>query len=245
MRNVHRGRAQFLVDVVAYRAMRLFPNLAGDKTHAMTADGDIRIHYRRNRGDLASIREVFKDEVYRLPEGMAPKTILDMGANIGIASLWFHWAYRPTKIVAFEPSATSWAIARQNFAANRIPGEVVEAAVAPQDGFASFIDTTESNLSRLGTGAATVPTLSPASAIRRMGEPIDLLKIDIEGGEGPLLTDLDPSWLLEFPLILAELHDSNIRPPQMVDIICDLGFDHYSSGDRRPEGKRARLFVRR
>jgi tRNA1(Val) A37 N6-methylase TrmN6 len=59
--------------------------------------------YRWNRGDLASIREVFVLEGYRLPVGFVPRTVLDLGANIGLTSIWLANNFPLEHLIAVEP----------------------------------------------------------------------------------------------------------------------------------------------
>ena len=58
---------QYIVDIVAYRAIRLFPRVAnGSHERNLNLRGGGSISYRRNRGDIQGIREVFLDEILPL-----------------------------------------------------------------------------------------------------------------------------------------------------------------------------------
>jgi|SRR5579875_465611 len=81
-RSVTANRSAYFYDIAAFRALKVLPRLTSYAPKTMSIGG-VSITYRRNRGDLQSIREVFIDEAYRLPTGFAPRTILDLGANIG------------------------------------------------------------------------------------------------------------------------------------------------------------------
>src|SRR3954466_1211485 len=43
----------------------------------------------RNISDVIVFREIFDDEAYKVQLAVAPKTILDLGANVGFASIYF------------------------------------------------------------------------------------------------------------------------------------------------------------
>jgi FkbM family methyltransferase len=240
------GKRNAYADILAYRLLGVFPGLPSrDQVRKLTVESGPTITYRRNRGDIAGIREIFMDEVYTLPDGIRPETVLDLGTNIGLASLWLSWKYQPRAFLGVELLSGNAHIARLNFEANGIDGAVLTAAVSPRPGSVHFVETTESNLSHIGEGELSVPAVTPDQLLEKMGGSVDLVKMDIEGGEGPILTDTDPSWLRKCAVIVAELHESTIPPNQMVEIICNQGFVHRSTADRVAEGKRARLFVRR
>src|SRR5438045_1000286 len=50
--------------------------------------GGASIKYRLNRGDMQSLREVWLEEAYALPSDGVRKVLVDLGANIGLSSLW-------------------------------------------------------------------------------------------------------------------------------------------------------------
>ncbi len=64
---------------------------------------------RLNGGsDLATLTEVLLDESYRLPFDLQPTTIVDAGANIGLASAYFARRFPEARIVALEPDRTNY-----------------------------------------------------------------------------------------------------------------------------------------
>jgi len=62
-----------------------------------------KILLRSNTSDVNVFAEMFlfRDYNYNLP--ISPKTIIDAGANVGYASLWFHHKYPSAHIIAIEP----------------------------------------------------------------------------------------------------------------------------------------------
>src|SRR5438105_3774582 len=67
------------------------PNI--NRTRRIRVPGGIEIVYRLNRGDIQSIREVWLDEAYKLPINQRLKFMVDLGANIGLTSLWLAKRY--------------------------------------------------------------------------------------------------------------------------------------------------------
>mgnify|MGYP000190292848 CR=1 FL=1 len=187
------------------------------------------IHYRLNSGDLWSLREVFLFDAYRLPfDSDNIETIVDLGANIGLTSTWLNIQCRPKEIIAVEPSSANCKVTKRNFDQNHVPAIILEAAVGNSDGQVLF---NESELSNAGSvsefGNKSVLSVSMPTILSRLsnGGVIDLLKMDIEGGEQDLLTG-DVSWLSSVRNIIAEFHPNVVDYDSLRKIIIDAGFTY-------------------
>ena len=166
---------------------------------------------RRNGYDWAVMQEIFVDQVYRV-DLTNVKHILDLGGNIGLAALSFAWNFPDAQICTVEPMPENLAILRRNVELNRAPVQIVAAAVGTENGQARF---SVSEDPRRHSASVAVPTtdrlvdvnvLSVPSLMKLMDwEDIDLLKIDIEGGEKDLLSG-QPSWLKNVRCIIGEGH---------------------------------------
>jgi FkbM family methyltransferase len=219
--------ARFAADVFLSRLARRMPVPGQHRDRMIRVRGGVKLHYRLNRGDMQSIREVWIDECYRLPFDLTPVRLIDLGANIGLASVWFARRYGCGSIVAIEPSPENARLTRLNLEDNQIAAEVIEAAVGAHDGSAQFEDAGDSNLGRLNAsgGGRQVTVISMETVFKRFpqGASIDLVKMDIEGGEGPLLAD-NLGWLGRVRSIVAEFHPTVIDYPAVVKTIQDQGF---------------------
>jgi FkbM family methyltransferase len=230
--------ARFASDVILSRLMQRVPLPNRDRDRMIRVRGGLQLHYRLNRGDIQSIREVWIDECYRLPFDLKPSRLIDLGANIGLTSLWFAHRYGCETVIAVEPSPENARLTRLNLERNKIVAEVIEAAVGPRDGTAMFQDAGESNLGRLDAtrGGRAVTMVSMETLLQRLppGTEIDLIKMDIEGGEGPLLQDDDLKWLSRVRSIIAEFHPTVIDCPAVIKSVERQGFRHFpahSHGD--------------
>jgi FkbM family methyltransferase len=119
------------------------------------------------------------------------ETIVDTGANVGYACLWLLSECPQARITAFEPVpahvAQIEAHLRLNGLRDRV--ELVPAAASVKDGTAHFEDKgPESGPAEDGSAERIVVSLVDWYARLPEG-PIDLVKMDIEGGECDLLDD--------------------------------------------------------
>ena len=114
-----------------------------------------------------------------------------------------------------EPSPANAQLVRLNLERNNVNGQVVEAAVGARDGTAHFQDGLDSNLGHLASdGGREVPVVSMETLLGRLpsGAQVDLVKMDIEGGEGPLLRE-NLGWLGRVRSLIAEFHPEVIDYP--------------------------------
>lgn len=158
--------------------------------------------------DAHAFWQVFIEGEYDLPVPFAPAVIIDAGAHIGCAALYFAHRFPDAHIVAIEPAPANAVLLRANVAAlPRIsvlqgalwsgPGELCIAN--PQALSWSF------RVTQPSVGAATVPTVTVPSLLERFGA-IDILKLDIEGAEGELFRG-DTGWLAHTRMVILELHE--------------------------------------
>jgi len=204
---------------------------------------DTHLSYRQNKGDIYSIHEIWFEESYRLPVELQPQVVVDLGANIGMTSLWLAKFYGCKRIIAVEPSAGNAGVARENFARNGIDAVVHEAAAGARDGAAKFYEVASSTNGRLVFDddretdipagvlqAVPVRVMSMASILASLPPemPIDLVKVDIEGGEQALLIG-EVGWLARVRALLIEFHPSLIEYDRLVGVIERAGLRRVHS----------------
>lgn len=198
-----------------------------------TLDG-VTICYRLNRGDLQSIREVWFEGAYRLPFPDPSGVLLDLGANIGLTSLWMAKRYPFTRIIAVEPEPGNAALVRRNFDLNGIKGEVLEAAVGATDGAAKFQVHRNSNQGKLSESGVPVAMVSVNSILEKFSLPqLDLVKIDIEGGEQELFRG-PTAWLDRTTAIIIEFHPTSVDYPLLTKLLENRGFDYIRANAAFP-----------
>src|SRR5436309_1970425 len=112
---------------------RHFPRITGSDTALVRAGGQ-NIHVRAGESEVAAVREIFGTRQYDIDAVIEPlkrridgrydaicksgKTpvIVDAGANIGAASLWFARRFPDCAVVSVEPEPGNFSVLRKNAA---------------------------------------------------------------------------------------------------------------------------------
>ena len=195
-----------------------------------TGDGKTRkIHFRAKTTDEPVLRQILVQQQYNLGRlrranelrgflerqkatGKAP-LIVDAGANIGAAAIFFASVIPDAMVVAIEPDAENFRLLDMNVAGLRV--EAVRAAVSASTGAARLIDPGEGHwgyrTENLPDGVAAdgaVPRVTINDIYRRHAADCFpfLVKIDIEGGEADLFSGAT-EWVARTPVVIVELHD--------------------------------------
>src|SRR3984893_7600762 len=165
-----------LLDLISAKRM--------NKERSVSLRGGITLTYRLNKGDIWSLREIWLFDCYKFPADIHPQRILDLGANIGLTSVWLASRYRAKKLVAVEPLTSNEALARRNLNQNHLDAVVVPAAVGCQGGSVTFMEHPESTFGKANyaeSGATRLISMSTLLETYWDEGRIDLLKLDIQG----------------------------------------------------------------
>lgn len=175
--------------------------------------GEVHLVLRANAGADNFIHgEVFEHQYYALGLEAAPNTILDLGANIGLAAIYMARVFPGACIACVEPVPRNFKLLTRNLRLNGLDANLFEAAVDVVDGQAVMeLDTYDSN-HRVSTKQAdgerfvTCPAISIPTLMRRLEwQRIGLLKVDIEGHEKTLFAG-DCDWLALVDAVCIECH---------------------------------------
>lgn len=118
--------------------------------------------------------------------------IIDCGANVGVSVLYWKSIYPDSRIIAFEPDPTAFAALATN--CSRFSDIAIhEAAVWSSDGSMQFaaVGSDGGHLSNLSEKRPEIKQLEVKTLRLKnfLSEPIEMLKIDIEGAELEVLKD--------------------------------------------------------
>lgn len=188
------------------------------------------LNIRIGTSDVPTFHKIFIYEEYDLPVFIKdPHLIIDGGANVGYASLFFSKKFPEARIISIEPERSNYDLLVHHTKdyANITP---VRAALWKErshlciqnptgDKWAFRVGETDNKCNN-SIEAITVPDLlSMANA-----DYIDILKLDIEGAEKELFEG-EPQWLYNVKSIIIELHDY-FRPG------CKESFYRATAGHR-------------
>lgn len=148
------------------------------------------------------------DEEYAAPI-TNPVRIVDLGAHVGIASVWFLLKHPEARVEAFEPSPELFPILEKNLAQFGQRAKAYQMAAAGHDGKMTLYLADENTTTKTSTACRHVGNsveVECKSLDAIVGdEPVDILKMDIEGSEYELIKNA--AHLSKIRYILGELHD--------------------------------------
>jgi FkbM family methyltransferase len=197
-----------------------------------------KIRVRANDSDLVMFEQVFVNRDYGFDLSFEPSTIIDAGANAGYASLFFHRKYPKARLIAIEPDSENWETLRVN--TGEIPQiQAVKGGLwsSQQPLAVTDADAPKCMISLKPAGKSgpdTIEGYGVEDIMKMLGvEVIDLLKIDIEGGELELFSENCLPWITKVRVFMVELHD-RLRPgcaAAFYSAIRDLRFTQHQEGD--------------
>ncbi len=148
-------------------------------------------------------REIFNHQIYYFETDEPKPIIIDGGAHVGLATLYFKWLYPQSQIIAFEPNPQLFQLLEKNVGQNDLQDvTLVNKALGKHEDQAKFyID--ETNWQWYSTGSMykgawtgeqktkeiTVLTTRLDSYLKDLPR-VDLLKLDIEGKEMQVILSL-------------------------------------------------------
>ncbi|HXQ69589.1 MAG TPA: FkbM family methyltransferase [Pyrinomonadaceae bacterium] len=197
----------------------------------------------RERGsDTLTFTEVIQQEVYKevVTAVRDCHTVIDLGANIGLASRYFADHFPNCKILAVEPNPSTYEILLLNvdrLVANgrcrtlraavwgsekTLTGEAVD----DPDHFSAFAV----HETVAASGEESIAGWPMSKLIADSGfERVDLLKVDIEGAEVELFKG-NVDWLQQVRTIAIEFHDNSREECGFDDLMKEYGFRVVDSG---------------
>jgi FkbM family methyltransferase len=141
-------------------------------------------------------REIFVRQNYRFDSETPAPVIYDCGANLGMATLFFKFAYPNSRIKCFEPDPKTFALLQKNISDNQLQSvEPFNVALWNEDGAVDFfVDSADPGSLLMSTSPSRMHSQAIQVPARRLSEFIDgeieFLKLDVEGAELRVLQEL-------------------------------------------------------
>lgn len=202
------------------------------------------IFLRQNTSDQSTFKQIFDAKEYEIKYLFIPKTIIDAGANVGLAAVYYAQRYPKAKIYSIEPEASNITVLKKNVksykqvvclpnALHHTAGEILE-IVDKGTGNWGFVTKAASDVTDVKTIVSSVKTVSIQSIVEMHNIPIiDILKIDIEGAEMALFERNYENWLPKTRCLIIELHNRFYPGCQerVFNVMSKFDFTHFKNGE--------------
>lgn len=170
---------------------------------------------RGRTSDVTVFYEIFALRIYKIPKTEIT-SIIDLGANVGYASIYFAHFCPNAHIIAVEPEHSNYQTLVEN-TQNLTNISCVHAAIWPQEteltlqnpsapNWSFHYKETENMLNGPVIKTQTIPGLMKKFELSR----VNLLKIDIEGAEKNLFAS-DTGWLGYVDCLQIEIHSDEAK----------------------------------
>lgn len=178
-----------------------------------------------------SRKEIFDEEAYKFSSSIESPLVIDAGANIGLSVLYFKKLYPTARIIAFEPDPDLFLTLSKNIKSYGLENvDAVQAACWTTDGQLTFqkegghsgsLVNLWDNKNQIGVRAVDFSTY--------LKQPVELLKMDIEGAETDVLFHIAP-YLKNVKNIVFEYHSNVALEQKLGEILLLLkqaGFRYH------------------
>jgi len=187
----------------------------------------MNLYYKDKLEFEAVYKEIFEDQTYEVQINNAKPLIVDAGAHIGLATMYFHLKYPQAKFICVEPDPENVVLLKKNLEANQVTQvEVVEAVLAAVGGEAEFWkDETWSVFSSVKQGgwlgerkgkSMKVKAIELKDVVRGK---TDVLKMDIEGAEMEVLENGEQFLPLIDKILLEYHHQSETERGKLESLL--------------------------
>jgi FkbM family methyltransferase len=173
------------------------------------------ITLRGATSDVRTFHQIFTDEEYNLKLDFYPQNIIDAGANIGLAAVYFANKYPQSKIVSIEPEAANYNLLATNvkhyagvYPLNKALSNIQETLQVVDIGLGNWGFTTTKTQSNESSVSNSIETITIPQLMKQYNFAyLDIVKIDIEGYEKELFESNFEEWLPKTRCLIIELHD--------------------------------------
>lgn len=196
--------------------------------------------FRARKEDWVAIREVLVADEYSCIDGLfspdyAPR-VLDLGANIGSFALRVFLRFPMAQVVSVEAASDTFQILEANkLANNSLHWQVLNNGVWRDDGPLTLMRRGISVGHRVveGAGEDHVQGISLNTLLDGLGwDRVDLIKMDIEGGEEAVIPAAQDA-LRRTRVLIIEIHSDRIDPVPVLSVLRPIYSSYWQLNDRK------------
>ena len=203
---------------------------------------------RPETSDISIMQVTFSgDNNYAAPITIDPEVIFDVGAHIGIISVYYSVMYPRAKIYAFEPFPENYNLLKINAGLNSDKIIPLPMGLGSKEGHFNYyfskcpFNFGDGSFKNIGCDKRKKSRL-PVTTIRKFIreekiKKIDILKVDTEGMEFDIITNIPTGVLKKIKLIVGECH--GIKDLELFLYLSKL----FSLGFKKEHDKRVFNFI--
>ena len=170
---------------------------------------------------LYQFQDIYIDRVYEFSTSQKNPLILDCGGNVGLSVIWFKHKYPQSRIHVFEADPDIAQTLTKNIQSLQLENvAITTAAVWTNNGQVNFANDGADG------GCISEKATRQVAAVRLadcITEPVDLLKLDIEGAEFDVIQDLITSGKIQqVQRIICEIHNRDASCKQFAEVLTGL-----------------------
>jgi FkbM family methyltransferase len=169
---------------------------------------------------LEMFEEIFLRKQYYFASDNPRPLIIDVGSNIGLTILFFKRLFPGARVIGFEPDPKTFHVLAENVGRNRL-ADVRLLNQAVHEGSASvslFVNPETPGSPQMSTRNERIAGVGRTVRATRLSEyvtePVDFLKIDVEGAEQAVLDDLERSEKLRLVRRMAVEYHHHLDPEE-------------------------------
>lgn len=183
------------------------------------------VRLRSHTTDISVYNELVVGNSYQSVVGLLDdvRTIVDLGANTGLAARWLEARLHPARLVCVEPFPSNYEVLESNLAAVSADVRSYRACIGGRERRVGLTTDNGEFAVRLdddGDGDTDVITMAHLISDAEI-EDIDLLKCDIEGAEWELFEHCS-DWIDQVGVAVVECHDGR-KATELVELLGDNG----------------------
>jgi len=202
---------------------------------------------RKGSSDLSVFRNVMLNNEYALAARMfarmfgdEPRVIVDAGANIGLATLYFKSLFPSASVICIEPESSNYRALQDNVSVNRLSNLTLvraglwnkRCALKVDRGFRDGLEWSARVTEISAAGDGDLEGIGIAELMEQAQvDHIDLFKIDIEGSERVLF---DGNYLGRFldkiTCLMIELHPETVDEDEVTAFFLARNYSVLKSG---------------
>lgn len=195
-----------------------------------------KVHLRPGSVDNCVFKQIFLKQDLNIPilDEIEVKRALDIGANIGMSSLYLANKFPDAKIIGIEPDTSNGEMFKKNlshfpnvdFMLGAIRGDNKNVKIMDYGkGESGYV--TEENIN--GFPAITIGDI----LLKYKWDMVDVIKMDIEGSEKSVFENNCENWLPKTKVLLVELHERKVSGCTKIfnDAVSKYNFKRSKSGE--------------